>query len=43
MRVGFIGLGDACGVAVLADGFPAEMQDDEPEEAGQEVVPRDRL
>jgi len=27
---------------VLADGFPAEMIDDEPEEAGYEVVPRNR-
>lgn len=28
------------GIKVLADGFPAEMVDDEPEEPGYEVVPR---
>lgn len=31
-------LEDAMGFKVLADGFPAEMTDDEPEQAGQEVV-----
>ncbi|MAY71415.1 MAG: 3-hydroxyisobutyrate dehydrogenase [Halomonas sp.] len=31
-------LEDACGVEVLGDGFPAELTDDEPEEAGHEVV-----
>jgi len=35
-------LEEACGIAVLADGFPAEMVDDEPEEPGYEVVPRNR-
>lgn len=30
-------LEDACGTKVLADGFPAEMVDDEPEEPGYEV------
>lgn len=35
-------LEDAAGVQVLADGFPAEMSDDEPEEAGYEIVPRSR-
>ncbi len=33
-------LEEACGVSILAPGFPAEMIDDEPEESGQEVVPR---
>ncbi len=33
-------LEDAMGFEVLADGFPVEMVDDEPEEAGYEVVPR---
>jgi len=31
-------LEDATGIKVLADGFPAEIFDDEPEEAGYEVV-----
>jgi len=35
-------LEDAVGVQVLADGFPAEMTDDEPEEAGYEIVPKSR-
>lgn len=35
-------LEDAMGFQVLADGFPAEMTDDEPEEPGYEVVPRGR-
>ena len=33
-------LEDATGLSILADGFPAEMTDDEPEEPGYEVVPR---
>lgn len=33
-------LEDATGLSVLADGFPSEMTDDEPEEIGYEVVPR---
>jgi 3-hydroxyisobutyrate dehydrogenase len=33
-------LEDACGVEVLAPGFPAEMVDDEPEEKGAEVFPK---
>lgn len=33
-------LEEACGVSIHAPGFPAEMIDDEPEEPGQEVVPR---
>lgn len=33
-------LEDAMGFEVLADGFPEEMLDDEPEEPGYEVVPR---
>jgi 3-hydroxyisobutyrate dehydrogenase len=33
-------LEDATGLAVLADGFPSELIDDEPEEPGSEVVPR---
>ncbi len=33
-------LEDACGLKVLADGFPAEIVDDEPEEAGYEVRPK---
>lgn len=35
-------LEDAAGVQVLAEGFPAEMSDDEPEEAGYEIIPRSR-
>jgi 3-hydroxyisobutyrate dehydrogenase len=35
-------LEDATGLSVLADGFPNELVDDEPEEAGYEVVPRGR-
>ncbi|MFT4650367.1 MAG: 3-hydroxyisobutyrate dehydrogenase [Polaribacter sp.] len=33
-------LEDATGLSIVADGFPNEMLDDEPEEAGYEVVPR---
>ena len=33
-------LEDAMGFKVLAEGFPEEMLDDEPEESGYEVVPR---
>jgi 3-hydroxyisobutyrate dehydrogenase len=33
-------LEDATGLSILADGFPDELVDDEPEEAGYEVVPR---
>jgi 3-hydroxyisobutyrate dehydrogenase len=33
-------LEEACGVEVLAPGFPAEMVDDEPEEPGYEVIPK---
>ena len=32
-------LEDKTGLSILASGFPAEMADDEPEEAGYEVVP----
>jgi 3-hydroxyisobutyrate dehydrogenase len=35
-------LEDATGLSILADGFPDEMTDDEPEEPGYEVVPRGR-
>ena len=35
-------LEDATGLSILADGFPTEMTDDEPEEAGYEVIPRGR-
>ncbi len=35
-------LEDATGLEILADGFPALMVDDEPEEKGYEVVPRGR-
>ncbi len=35
-------LEEACDVDILAPGFPAEMVDDEPEEAGFEVVPKGR-
>ncbi|WP_294610178.1 NAD(P)-dependent oxidoreductase [Roseovarius sp.] len=35
-------LEDATGLSILADGFPPEMLDDEPEEPGYEVVPRGR-
>lgn len=35
-------LEEQAGVEILADGFPAEITDDEPEEAGYEVVPRNR-
>ena len=33
-------LEEAVGVDILAPGFPAEMTDDEPEEAGYEVIPK---
>ena len=33
-------LEDACGVNVLAPGFPAEIIDDEPEETGFEIIPK---
>lgn len=36
-------LEEATGLAILAPGFPAEMIDDEPEEAGCEVAPPGRL
>ena len=32
-------LEEACGIEVLAPGFPPEMVDDEPEEPGYEVIP----
>lgn len=35
-------LEDATGLSILADGFPPEMLDDEPEEPGAEVVPMNR-
>ncbi len=35
-------LEEQAGVEILADGFPPEMLDDEPEEPGYEVVPRNR-
>lgn len=35
-------LEDAVGTQVLAPGFPAELIDDEPEERGQEVIPKSR-
>ncbi|MEX0970999.1 MAG: NAD(P)-dependent oxidoreductase [Paracoccaceae bacterium] len=35
-------LEDATGLSITAPGFPAEMVDDEPEEAGYEVVPASR-
>ena len=35
-------LEDQMGFQCLADGFPEEMLDDEPEEPGYEVVPRNR-
>lgn len=35
-------LEDAIGQKVLADGFPDEMLDDEPEEPGYEVIPKGR-
>ncbi|NKB52768.1 MAG: NAD-binding protein [Rhizobiaceae bacterium] len=35
-------LEDQMGFEVLADGFPTEMMDDEPEQPGYEVVPRGR-
>lgn len=35
-------LEDATGLSILAPGFPPEMTDDEPEEAGYEVVPKGR-
>ena len=33
-------LEEACGVDILAPGFPDEMTDDEPEERGYEIVPK---
>ncbi len=35
-------LEEACGVRVLAEGFPAQIVDDEPKAPGAEVVPRGR-
>lgn len=35
-------LEEATGLAILADGFPTELIDDEPEEAGREIVPASR-
>ena len=35
-------LEEATGLSVLADGFPAEMVDNEPEEPGYEVIPKSR-
>lgn len=35
-------LEDATGLAIRAPGFPPEMQDDEPEEPGYEVIPQNR-
>jgi 3-hydroxyisobutyrate dehydrogenase len=35
-------LEEATGLAILAPGFPAEMVDDEPEQAGYEIIPRGR-
>jgi 3-hydroxyisobutyrate dehydrogenase len=35
-------LEDATGLSVLADGFPDDLVDDEPEEKGYEVVPPGR-
>jgi len=35
-------LEDATGLSILADGFPTEMVDDEPEEPGYEVIPTGR-
>ncbi len=35
-------LEEPCGVRVLAEGFPAQMVDDEPEVEGYEVIPRGR-
>ncbi|MGI9351781.1 MAG: NAD(P)-dependent oxidoreductase [Rhizobiaceae bacterium] len=35
-------LEDQTGLSILADGFPSEMLDDEPEEPGYEVIPRNR-
>ncbi|MEQ8895678.1 MAG: NAD(P)-dependent oxidoreductase [Roseovarius sp.] len=36
-------LEEATGLSILADGFPAELIDDEPEERGYEVVPPQRI
>ena len=33
-------LEEACGVDILAPGFPAEMIDDEAEETGHEIIPK---
>jgi len=35
-------LEQATGLSILADGFPADIVDDEPEEPGYEVVPKNR-
>jgi len=35
-------LEEATGLSILADGFPAEILDDEPEASGYEVVPKNR-
>ena len=36
-------LEEACGIEILAPGFPAEMVDDEPEAPGYEVRPKGRV
>ncbi len=35
-------LEDACNISILADGFPAQMVDDEPEAPGYEIRPRNK-
>ena len=35
-------LEDACNISILADGFPAQMVDDEPEAPGYEILPRNK-
>lgn len=35
-------LEDACNVSVLAEGFPAQMTDDEPEAPGYEITPKSK-
>lgn len=35
-------LEDACNISILADGFPAQMVDDEPEAPGYEIRPRSK-
>jgi 3-hydroxyisobutyrate dehydrogenase len=36
-------LEEATGLQIIAEGFPAIMTDDEPEESGYEIIPISRI